>query len=126
MSGLNPKYPSLENQRPRDPCCLATSDVPVLCVQFESARQRVAIPYALLLRVELSEDETACDIHFGTHDVRLRGHRLRNVFAAVASGHAHKIGLGDLRGVGASEIVLGPLILKVEIEAVEENMRSRR
>lgn len=125
MSGLKPKYPSIENQRPRDAHCLTTSNVPVLCVQFESARQQVAIPYALLLRVDLSLDETACDVEFGTHCVRLRGRGLRDAFDAISSGHAIRIRRGDFHGVSVEGALLGPLIMSVEIEPLDEDSRRR-
>ena len=57
----------------REPHCLETRDVPSVCLRLEAARQSIAIPYALLLCVELSEDETGCDLTFATHAIRIRG-----------------------------------------------------
>jgi hypothetical protein len=40
--------------------------------------------YALLLRIELTEDETVCQIVFATHEVHVRGRHLRQVYVAVS------------------------------------------
>jgi len=127
MSGLKPKYPDSSGlPRSRDPHCLETRDVPGVCLRLEAARQRVAIPYALLLQVELSEDETGCDLTFATHEVRIRGRYLRPVYVAVSQGEAVQIGLGESADVREGDTILGPLITGVQIDPIDESARARR
>lgn len=126
MSELKPKFPNDDLSRARDPRCLETCDVPGVCLRLESSRQRVAIPYALLLRVELSEDETGCDLTFATHEVRIRGRRLRAVYLAVSQGQAVQIGVGDSANVREGDAVLGPLVTGLQIDPLDEKLRARR
>ena len=125
MSGLKPKFPDAAAP-PRDPRCLETRDVPGVCLRLEATRQSIAIPYALLLRVELSEDETGCDLTFATHEVRIRGRRLRAVYVAVSQGQAVQIGLGDSAYVKAGDALFGPLVTGLQIDPLEEPARARR
>lgn len=109
-----------------DPGCLKSREVPVLCLRFLSARQRLAIPYALLLSVELAEDETRCAIHFATHEVVVQGRKLRAVFEAVAEGHAEEIAIGSSAEVVLGASWLGPLVTAIAISPTENSARTRR
>ena len=96
------------------------SEVPVLCVQFETSRLCIAIPYALLLNVTLSEDETRCAVHFGTHRIHLRGRHIRGAFDALSRGCAvciSKCNEDSLFG----RAILGPLISGISIEPLDES-----
>jgi hypothetical protein len=126
MSGLKPKVPGGEAHMARDPCCLKTQDVPPLCLRLQSHRQRIALPYALLLRVELSEDETACNITFATHGVSVRGRHLEPVYLAVSQGQAAQVSIGNSAGFAEGDKFLGPLVTDVRIEPTDETGRARR
>lgn len=123
---LKPKVPGGETTKPRDPGCLDTREVPGVCLRIESARQRLALPYALLLRVELAEDQTTCEIAFATHTVTVRGRDLRAVYVAVSQGQAVQISLGDSAKLLEGDAFFGPLITGIQIEPLDEPGRARR
>jgi hypothetical protein len=105
---------------------MESRDVPGVCLRIESARQRVAIPYALLLLVEISEDETRCEISFATHKVTVRGRDLRYVYVAVSQGQAMQVSVGDPAKFLEGEAYYGPMITGIQIEPLEESSRARR
>ena len=124
MSGLKPKVPGAD--QPRNPGCLVTQDVPAVCLRLQSHRQQIALPYALLLRAELSEDETSCAIIFATHEISVRGRHLRAVYLAVSQGQAAQISIGDSASFTAGDKFLGPLVTDIRIEPTNESDRARR
>ncbi len=126
MSALKPKFPGSESLQPRGPGCLETQEVPAVCLRLHSHRQRLALPYALLLRTELSDDETNCAITFATHEVSVRGRHLRAVYLAVSQGQAAQIGVGESASFTEGDKFLGPLVTDVRIEPTDESGRARR
>jgi hypothetical protein len=124
MTSLKPKVPGQE--QPINPQCLVTRDVPAVCLRLQSHRQRIALPYALLLRVELSEDETTCAITFATHEVSVQGRHLEQVYLAVSQGQAVQIGIGQSESLAEGATILGPLVTQVRIEPIAESDRARR
>ena len=124
MSGLKPKFPGAD--QPRNPGCLVTQDVPAVCLRLQSQRQQIALPYALLLRVELSEDATNCGIHFATHEISVRGRHLREVYLAVSQAQATEISIGQSAILRDGATFLGPLVTEVRIEPADESGRARR
>ncbi|MBS0164016.1 MAG: hypothetical protein JSS48_15790 [Nitrospira sp.] len=126
MSGLKPKHPGGEILRPRDPVCLVTQDMPAVCLRLHGHRQRIALPYALLLRIELAEDETACDITFATHVVNVRGQHLGLIYLSVSQARAAQVGVGDSASLTEGESYLGPLVTGMRIEPTDEAGRVRR
>jgi hypothetical protein len=126
MSGLKHNHPAGETRRPHDPGCLVTQDVPPICLRLHAHRQRIALPYALLLRVELAEDETACDITFATHAVKVRGQHLGLVYLAVCQAQAAQIGVGESASLAEGDSYRGPLVTGLRIEPTDEAGRARR
>ena len=124
MSGLKPKFPG--EDQPRNPGCLVTQEVPAVCLRLQSHRQQIALPYALLLRAELSEDETNCMILFATHEISVRGRHLLGVYLAVSQGQAAQISIGDSARFAEGDKVLGPLVIDIRIEPTDESGRARR
>lgn len=124
MSAFKPKIPG--QVEPHDPKCLITQDVPAVCLRLQSHRQRIALPYALLLRAELSEDETTCAITFATHEMSVRGRHLRPVYLAVSQGQAAQISVGESARVAEGDSFLGPLVTDIRIEPTDESGRTRR
>ena len=123
---LKHKVPGSETTKPLDTECLDTREVPGVCLRIESARQRIAIPYALLLLVEISEDQTQCEIGFATHKVTVRGRDLRSVYVAVSQGQAVQVSVGDSAKFLEGEVYYGPLVTGIQIEPLDESGRSRR
>jgi len=123
---LKPKIPGSEYIKPLSTGCLETRDIPAVCLRIESARQRVAIPYALLLLVELSEDRTQCEIAFATHKVIVRGHDLQYVYVAVSEGQARQIRAENPAKFLEGDAYYGPIIAGIQIEPLDESERARR
>lgn len=124
MSGLKPKrdgQPETVN-----PGCLRTQDFPAVCLRLHAQRERIAIPYALLLRVALSEDETRCAITFATHEVTVQGSYLEPVYVAVSQGMAAEIAIGRSGKLGEGVYFSGPLVTQVRIDPTTEGDRARR
>ena len=126
MSEIRGKYPGGESPRPRDPGCLVTHGVPTVCLRLQSHRERLALPYALLLRTELSEDETNCAIIFATYEISVRGRHLHGVYLAVSQGQAVQISVGESASLAEGSAVLGPLVNDIRIEPIDESGRVRR
>lgn len=123
---LKSKVPGSEYTKPLHTGCLESRDVPGVCLRIESARQRIAIPYALLLLVEISEDQTQCEIGFATHKVTVRGRDLRYVYVAVSQGQAMQISVGDSAKFLEGVVYFGPIITGIQIEPLDESGRARR
>ncbi len=126
MSGLKSKYPDGGAPRPIDPGCLVTQDVPAVCLRLRSHRQQLALPYALLLQIELSDDQANCVIVFATHAISVRGRHLREVFVAISQGQAAQISVGESALVGEGAVFVGPLVTDIRIEPTDESGQSRR
>ena len=124
MSGLKPKFPG--EDQPRNPGCLVTQEVPAVCLRLQSHRQQIALPYALLLRVELSEDETNCVILFATHEISVRGRHLREIYLAVSQAQATEVITGESASLAEGSSFLGPLVTEVRIKPTDESGRTRR
>ena len=124
MSGLKSKFPGQD--QPRNPGCLATQEIPAVCLRLQSHRQQIALPYALLLRAELSEDETSCVISFATHEISVRGRHLREVYLAVSQAQATEVSIGQSAILRDGSTFLGPLVTEVRIEPTDESGRARR
>lgn len=126
MSGPKAKVPDGEALMVRNPNCLETQDVPPVCLRLHSHRQRLALPYALLLRAELSEDENCCAVIFATHEISVRGRHLLGVYLAVSQGQAAQISIGDSASFTEGDKFLGPLVTDIRIEPSDEKGRARR
>ncbi|MDI1248576.1 MAG: hypothetical protein PSV13_06800 [Lacunisphaera sp.] len=74
--------------------CLITSASPTLCLRLETPRERLALPYAGLVSMSLSVDDTTMAIVFVTHRVTIKGRKLYPVYSEVAAGSAHGLVLG--------------------------------
>lgn len=124
MSELKSKFPG--EDLPRNPGCLVTQDVPAVCLRLQSHRQQLALPYALLLRIELSEDETSCVIVFATHEISVRGRHLREVYLAISQAQATEISISQSATLRDGSAFLGSLVTEVRIKSTDELGRARR
>jgi hypothetical protein len=122
---LKPKPPGGETTKPLDTGCLETREVPAVCLRLESARQRIAIPYALLLLVEIADDQTRCEIAFATHRVTVRGRHLGSVYVAVSQGQAVQVSVRDSAKFREGDAHYGPIITGIQIEPLDEPGRTR-
>lgn len=68
--------------------CVQTTTMPVLCLRLETPRERLALPYASLVAVELSANEATLILNFVTHRIVVRGRKLHEAHCAVAAGLA--------------------------------------
>ena len=68
--------------------CLDTGNSPVLCLRFETTRERIAMPYSSLTFLSLAADETLLELSYVTHRVVIKGHRLLDAHCAIAAGRA--------------------------------------
>ena len=108
--------------------CLSTGGSPILCLRLESARERLAIPYASLTAVSLSTDETILTLLFVAHRVTIKGRKLYEAHCAIAAGSAAALAVGrrsfrsslesssSLQPVEATETMA---IIDIRIETVE-------
>lgn len=65
-------------------------------------RERIALPYALLLKLELSLDQRTLELGFATHAVTVGGRDLHEIYEAVADGHARCIRLSARETPGST------------------------
>lgn len=124
MSGRKPKFPGAD--QPLTSGCLVIQDVPAVCLRLQSHRQQIALPYALLLRAELSEDATTCVIIFATHEISVRGRHLREVYLAVSQAQATEVSIGQSAILRDGATFYGPLVTEVRIVPTDESGRARR
>lgn len=123
---LKSKISSDDRSLSLNPGCLDTRDIPAVCLRLESHRQRIAIPYALLLKVEISDDDTVCVLTFGTHKVHVRGRHLRDVYVAVSQAQAVQLNTGLSSGVPEGRAFAGPLISEIRIAPIDEADLTKR
>lgn len=112
--------------RPR-PNDIERTATPGLFLRFESTRERIALPYALLLKLELSLDQRTLELGFATHAVTIGGRELHEIYEAVADGHARCIRLSDRETTGG--VVRrdgGAVIAEIRITRLEPDEKKRR
>jgi hypothetical protein len=110
-----------------DPRCLERREVPGVFLRLSSPREHIALPYACLLKLALSLDETSLELSFATHRVTLTGKNLAEVYVAVAEGearHVHVVAPGfsaEARLPSSRALVRG---LRIEpLDAAEKQKR---
>jgi len=80
-----------DHERPRDPGCLETREIPATFLRLHSPREQVALPYASLIKLELTLDETALELSFVTHRVTITGRSLAEIYKAVTEVEARLV-----------------------------------
>ena len=128
MSEFKPRPLSPGSGVPAEARCLDTGrDVPGVFLRFESKRQRVALPYAGLLKVELSEDDTEIELNFATHQVKVCGKHLRRIYEAVSQARAVQITVArEDFPIEAMTRTDTPYVTEIRIEPLDEAERRRR
>jgi hypothetical protein len=98
-----------------------------LFLRFESTRERIALPYALLLKLELSLDQRTLELGFATHAVTLGGRELHEIYEAVADGHARCIRLSDRETHGTVSRREGSAVVaEIRITRLDPDDRKRQ
>lgn len=100
--------------------CYSTSDRSAPFLRLETKRERMALPYATLLGIVLSLDESSLELDFASHRVTVIGKRLYEVFCAISAGHGQAL----FAHPESVEMTAGPnskipLIREIRIKAVE-------
>jgi hypothetical protein len=98
-----------------------------LFLRFESTRERIALPYALLLKLELSLDQRTLELGFATHAVTIGGRELHEIYEAVADGHARCIVLSDrVTQRVAMQRDRGTVVAEIRIMRLDPENQKRR
>lgn len=129
MSGLKSKLsdlgitPSIES----DPGCLDVRGMPSVFLRFESPRQQVALPYAALLKLELSLDNTEAVLTFIAYSVTVKGKNLAKLYTAVSQAQAVQISVArkDFT-MDAALMAFTPFVSDIRIVPLTETDRRRR
>lgn len=112
--------------RPR-PNDIERTAAPGLFLRFESTRERIALPYAMLLKLEMSLDQRTLELGFATHAVTIGGRELHEIYVAVADGHARCIRLSDRETHGiVSRGDDRAVVAEIRITRLDPDDRKRR
>ena len=60
--------------------CWETRDMPAAFLRLHSPRERVALPYSSLIKLELKNDATALELFCVTHRVMITGRNLAEIY----------------------------------------------
>lgn len=100
--------------------CYLSSERSAPFLRLETKRERMALPYALLLGIVLSLDETTLELDFASHKVTVTGKRLYEVFCAISIGHGHTLlALGKAEEFTLGPAAKAPYIHDIRIKPVE-------
>ena len=98
-----------------------TSEVHVPFLRIETPRDRVALPYAMLIGLTLSSDETTLVLNFASSLVTVQGRSLYEIFCAISRGRGEALfarnGSDDMV---ASPLQKAPFISAIRIKDLEE------
>jgi hypothetical protein len=94
------------------------SQFPVPFLRLESSRQRLALPYATLLGLDLATDDNRLRIDFASYQITAQGKRLYEIYCALSAGTCAALfartELQDLENGPASDM---PVIYSLKIKA---------
>jgi hypothetical protein len=94
-----------------------TSPHPVPFLRFESPRERLALPYATLLGINLATDENSIQLDFASHQVTAHGKQLYEVFCSISFGMcAVLFARGELQEMNAGPDAQAPVIRDIRIK----------
>jgi len=65
--------------------------MPATFLRLHSPREQVALPYASLIKLELTLDETTLELSFVTHRVTITGRNLAEIYKAVTEAEARLV-----------------------------------
>ncbi len=100
--------------------CYIAGDRPASFLRLETRRERMALPYAMLLGIVLSLDETSLELDFASHKVTVSGKRLYEVFCAISAGQGQALmALGTVEEFALGPAAKAPYIQDIRIKPVE-------
>ncbi|MBI5768675.1 MAG: hypothetical protein HZA93_12830 [Verrucomicrobia bacterium] len=116
-----------ENDRPADPRCLETREVPAAFLRLQSPREQVALPYSSLLKLSLKTDGTALELSYVTHSVVIAGKNLDVVYKAVAEVEARLVAVVAADFTDAARLPsYMALVREIRIEPLDAEERRKR
>jgi len=94
-----------------------TSPNPIPFLRLETPRERLALPYATLLGINLATDENSLQLDFASHQVTAHGKQLYEVFCSISSGMcAVLFARGELKEIEAGPDAKAPVIRDIRIK----------
>ena len=110
-----------------DPRCLEKREVPGVFLRLHSRREQIALPYACLLKLTLSLDETALELSFATHRVTITGKHLAEIYTAIAEVEARIITVVSPNFTDEAPLPsYRPLVRVLRIEPLDSDERRKR
>ena len=106
---------------------LETRDLPALFLRFKSPRMRVALPYASLLKIEITLRDEQIELAFATHRVTVRGAHLWRMYEAISLGRATQVAVNEKDFVVDALLKTStPSVAEIRIEPLEPAERRRQ
>ena len=100
--------------------CYIAGERPAPFLRLETKRERMALPYAMLLGIVLSLDETSMELDFASHKVTIAGKRLYEVFCAISAGQGQALlALGTGEEFSLGPVAKAPYIKDIRIKPVD-------
>ncbi len=115
------------NDRPPDPRCVETREIPAAFLRLQSAREQVALPYSSLIKLSLKTDGTALELSYVTHRVTVIGKNLAEIYKAVADVEARLVTVVAEDFADAARLPsYTALVREIRIEPLDAGERRKR
>jgi hypothetical protein len=116
-----------DDDRPPDPRCLESREMPATFLRFESPREQVALPYSSLIKLELARDETALELFFVTHRVSVTGRKLAEIYHSVTDVQARLVRVVSNEFAGNPAVpTYRALVHGIRIDALDADERRKQ
>lgn len=116
-----------EFDRPADPRCLETREMPAVFLRLQSPREHVALPYSSLIKLALKTDGTALELSYVTHRVTVTGKSLGEIYKAVADAEARLVTVVAEDFADAARLPSHKaLVREIRIEPLDADERRKR
>ena len=100
--------------------------MPATFLRLHSPRERVALPYASLVKLELTLDETALELSFITHRVTIAGRSLNEIYQAVTEAEARLVRVVAADFAGAAAVPSHKALVEaIRIEPLDADERRK-
>lgn len=101
--------------------------MPAVFLRLQSAREQVALPYSLLIKLELKNDATALELSYVTHRVMVTGKNLAEIYEALADAQARLISVAAADFADAFSIPAhNALVREICIDPLTTEERRKR
>lgn len=116
-----------ESDRPADPRCVETREIPAAFLRLQSPREQVALPYSSLIKLSLKTDGTALELSYVTHRVTVIGKNLAEIYKAVAEVEARLVTVVAADFADAARLPsYTALVREIRIEPLDAEERRKR